>query len=164
LNTLDIAVKSLLAKMTSFIGDDRYGSVCILKLQSVLAQPSTAAHSPQELRAIWQAAGQRLRSHASADTWLYSDGAGRFACTFTGLDMKAATEYSETLRQALVQEPIPLTEGRGVPLEVSLGGAIANQANPVESTGLLKTADDALKQAQQRGSNRLYLLQATPSS
>ncbi|PSN19742.1 hypothetical protein C7271_05720 [filamentous cyanobacterium CCP5] len=163
-DALNQATASLLKRMASRIGDDRYRSVGVLTLQSVLAQPSATAHTPQELREIWQTAGQQLRSHASADTWLYSDGAGKFLCTITGFDIKAATDYGEALQRAMTQTPLALSDGRQVPLEVSLGGAIATQDQPVEAKTLIDAAQNALKQAQQRGSHRPYLVQAAPAT
>lgn len=163
-SVLDQATTSLLKRMANRIGDDRYQSVGVLALQTVLAQPSATAHSPQELRELWQAVGQRLRSHASADTWLYSNGSGQFFCTITGFDTKTATDYGEALQQAMTQTPVPLADGRQVPLEVSMGGAIASQANPTEAKPLIIAAQDALKQAQQRSSHRPYLVEATPAT
>lgn len=161
-SALDQIATSLLKRMGEHIGNERYQSVCVLNLQSALAEPSTIAHTPQELRAIWQAAGQRLRSHALADTWLYSDGSGRFFCTVTGFDVKTATEYGQSLQKAIIQDPIRLHDGRQVALEASLGGAIATPNNSVEAKTLITTAQNALKQAQQRGSNRSCVLEANP--
>lgn len=157
---MERVVTALLKSMPPHPASDGIQSLCLLHLQLVLAKPSETAPSLQEVKAIWQAAGEVLRAHATADAWLYGDGAGLFFLTVPGLDMAGASEYGEALRKAFIKVPLTLQDGHQVPLDINIGGAIALGEQPVTAATLISTARSALEQAQQ-GRNRLRLLQAT---
>ncbi|NJN20441.1 MAG: GGDEF domain-containing protein [Leptolyngbya sp. RL_3_1] len=111
-----------------------------------------------ERQRLWQGLTQHLQDVATEQTWLYSDGQGLYLATVTGLNAKATSTYGETLKAAILEAPLAEPERT---LEVSVGGAIANTATPVDALQLIDTAQTALAQAQERGRNRLRFLEVT---
>ncbi len=107
----------------------------------------------------WREIAEILQRHASERTWLYSDGHGLYGATTPGLDPKTVSSYGEMLQNALLEHPPTLGDGHQVDLTVSLGGAIATAPNPGDVATLLNTAQVALEQAQQRGQNRLRVVE-----
>lgn len=129
-------------------------------LSLVLLQVVAETLDPGDAQQVWGAIAATLQQQASVDTWFYSDGQGRYAATVAGLDANATSRYGETLQTALLDQPPTLADGRQVSLTVSVGGAIAVNLPKVDAPTLLTTAQTALAQAQQRGKNRLRVLEA----
>jgi uncharacterized integral membrane protein len=73
------------------------------------------------LRQMFAAIAPIMQRHATDKTWFYSDGHGQFAATISGLDMKAVTQYSETLQAAILEHPPVLPTGHSLELDVSVG-------------------------------------------
>jgi GGDEF domain-containing protein len=155
------AAQSLVKRMQTRLSDPAYRSVMLLTMQAAVAQPALT-QSPGQVGQVWAALAQVLRQQTSPETWLYSDGSGRFLCTAHGLDEAAATRFGERLQRHLLEQPLHLPDGTQVPIEVSMGAAIASRETPTSAETLLNTAHTALDQAQQRGKNRFRLLTANP--
>ncbi len=129
-------------------------SVLMVKVLPVLADDST-------LPDIVAAIAKVLQQLALPNTWLYSDGRGRFTATIFGLDSKAVTQYSEALQAAILENSPVLPTGKAVEIDVSIGGAIADAAHATDSQQLIQTAEEALDQALNRGRNRVRILSVT---
>ncbi|NEP15788.1 MAG: LapA family protein [Leptolyngbya sp. SIO4C1] len=141
--------------------NEQLQSVALLTLQAQPAQPDSG-FSPQQTAALWAAIAQRIQHNITVDTWLYSDGYGRFMCTLTGFDIKAISQYAETLQSVLTERPLAVQGGRQISVDVSIGGVIADRDHPTESEQLmLDKAQQALEQAQQRGRNRIRVIKVT---
>jgi uncharacterized integral membrane protein len=135
--------------------DDVAPSLSVILLQ---VMPETVDGA--EPATIWRAIATTLQQQASVDTWFYSDGQGRYVATTPGLDAKGVSQYGEKFQTAVLDQPPTLADGHQVSLEISVGGAIAT-GTTVDAPTLLSTAQTALEQAQQRGKNRLRVLEAT---
>jgi len=155
--SLSQALASLLQRCQSHPQDERYQSLSLLLLQ--VDPTPTSSLGPS----FWGQVAQRLQHEALINSWLYSDGQGQFACSTPGLDTRQTSRYGEALQQTLTEQPITLADGTSVSMQVSVGGAIASADKPIDAATLLATAKTALDQAQQRGQNRLRLLQASPA-
>ena len=129
-------------------------------LSVILLQVMPETVDGVEPATIWRAIATTLQQQASVDTWFYSDGQGSYAATTPGLDAKGVSQYGEQLQTAVLEHPPTLADGHQVSLEISVGGAIAT-GTTVDAPTLLSTAQTALEQAQQRGKNRLRVLEAT---
>lgn len=156
------AAQSLVKRMQTRLSDPAYRSVVLLTMQAAIAQPALT-QSPGQVGQVWAALAQVLRQQTSPETWLYSDGSGRFLCMAHGLDEAAANRFGERLQRRLLEQPLHLPDGTQVPIEVSMGVAIATRETPTSAETLLNTARTALDQAQQRGKNRFRLLTANPA-
>jgi uncharacterized integral membrane protein len=129
-------------------------SLSVLMLQVNL--PPLDGTPPQQM---WRAIAQTLQRQASVDTWFYSDGEGLYVAATPGLDSTATSRYGETLQQTILDQPPVLADGRQVVPEVSVGGAFTHAIATLDAPQLLETAQTALSQAQQRGKNRLRVLE-----
>lgn len=109
---------------------------------------------------MWKAIALRLHTISPPGSWLHHDGKGHFTCAVAGLDAKTASDFGESLRSTIADQPLVLEGGAQVPMVVSIGGAIANPAEHLDSYTLLQQAEAALEHARKRGRNRFRLVEA----
>jgi uncharacterized integral membrane protein len=109
---------------------------------------------------LQKAIAQRLREPLSTNSWIFTDGSGRFAWLTMDAEGKAANELGDRIRDQLVQTPI-VTTPEPQHLSVSIGGAIALRDDNVDSKTVMQQAEEALELAQKRGRNRVRLVNAT---
>ncbi|MEL6137591.1 MAG: lipopolysaccharide assembly protein LapA domain-containing protein [Cyanobacteria bacterium J06628_6] len=139
--------------------NDQFQSVALLLLQA--QQPDKTATALQNQAALWSAIATQIQHNITVDSWLYTSGQGQFMCTLTGFDMKAVSQYAETLQAAVTEAPLTLATGQQVAVDMSIGGVLVDREHPVESPQEMQTqAQTALTQAQQRGRNRIKILKA----
>jgi GGDEF domain-containing protein/uncharacterized integral membrane protein len=138
----------------------QYSSVCIYLLEAQWTDGEAASADgtdDQVLRAI----ATQLQTLVSPNTWLHYGGNGRFICTTTGMEIKLASDYGESLRIAFAAQPLFLQNGSKIPITFSIGGAIAQASDFVDSHHLIQQAEAALDHAKRRGRNRFRLVQAS---
>ncbi|NEQ52918.1 MAG: DUF1049 domain-containing protein [Leptolyngbya sp. SIO3F4] len=140
---------------------DQYQSIGVLLIDPQRQQPS----HPNDLKkdqALWAAIAEVLQQNLTVDSWLFSDNQGKFTCSLTGLDVKAVTQYAETLKTALTDTPLVLKDGTKTALDVHIGGVVTDGEHPTESEQLLLSkAEEALSLATKRGRNRLRVMWVT---
>jgi two-component system cell cycle response regulator len=107
---------------------------------------------------------QRLQSHCLPGSSLYRYGGEEFICVTPGINPLQALVYGEQLRLAIELDPICLLAGEKLPITVSLGGVVSNEDEPLNEQALLKSADEALYQAKERGRNQAVLSGLDPYS
>ncbi len=131
----------------------------------LIIQPQWQQSDPGDLKkeqALWSAVSQVLQQNLTVDSWLFSNNQGQFTCSLTGLDVKAVTQYAETIKSSLTNEPISLQNGPRIALDVHIGGVVTDTEHPTESEQLLiKKAEEALATAVKRGRNRIRVMWVT---
>ena len=155
---LNQVVAATLKQMDVNSEEPNYDSLCVFLMAAECAKPEDNLDSAAQEEPLWCAIAQTLQTQIQYDSWLYSDGHGQFACTVLGLPIEAAAKYGESLQASLTQHAIQLQDGAVVKVSVSLGGAIADRAHPVDAQTLIEQAEQALVQSQQRGRNRFRLV------
>ena len=150
--------RALLQQMN--IGHEQFQAVGLLLIQPQRRQPDPGnLKKDQEL---WAEIAHILQQNLTVDSWLFSNNQGRFTCSLTGLDVKAVTKYAETLKLALTDTPISLSDGTQTVLDVHIGGAVTDTDHPTESEELLtRKAEESLGIAMKRGRNRLRVVWVT---
>lgn len=147
----------LLKRMMDNVSNPRYNSVAVFLVEPVPVDP--AVTDPAIVARSLQAVTHRIEQAVTPNSWLYYDGAGRFTCLTSGLDTKTASDYGETLRVALSDQPLDLGNGVKQPINVSVGGALTFPTTFLESQTLLQQAEEALEYAKKRGRNRFRLVE-----
>ena len=131
----------------------------------LLVQPQPSQSLSGDLKkeqALWSAIAKVLQHNLTVDAWLFSNNQGLFTCSLTELDLKAVNQYAETLRSALTNGPLTLSDGSQIALDVNIGGAVTDTEHPTASEQLLITkAEESLSLAQKRGRNRLRVIWVT---
>lgn len=127
-------------------------SVCLYLL---LGQPSP--DTPCDQATLQKAIAHVLRPQTTQQ-WLFTDGAGRFACLTVDVDGKAAAELGDRLRDTLLRPDAPGLSS--LSLTVNVGGAIAHTLDKIDSPTLIQQAEAALDHALKRGRNRVRLVDA----
>ncbi len=129
-------------------------SVGLLLVHPQRQQPGTGDLKKDQ--ALWSAISHILQQNLTVDAWLFSDNQGQFTCSLTGLDVKAVTQYAETIKQALTDAPLSLKDGTRTALDVHIGGAVTDTEHPTESEQLLiGKAEEALAAAIKRNRPRV---------
>ncbi|MEA5465586.1 lipopolysaccharide assembly protein LapA domain-containing protein [Leptothoe sp. PORK10 BA2] len=156
--------RALLQQMKMQPLNPEFQSVGLLIIKPHRRQPN-ASDLGGDLRkdqALWSAISHVLQQNLTVDAWLFSDNQGTFTCSLTGLDVKAITQYAETLKTFLTEAPLSLKDGTQTTLDVHIGGAVTDKDHPTESEKLLMDkAEEALALATKRGRNRLRVMWVT---
>lgn len=148
--------RALLQQM--HLQNEQVNAIALLLIEPERQQPTNLKHD----QALWSAIASILQQNLTVDSWLFSDNQGKFTCSLTGLDVKAVTKYAETLKLALADQPLTLTDGTKTTINVHIGGAVTDLEHPTESEQLLMTkAEEALSQAKNRGRNRQRVIWVT---
>ncbi len=152
--------RALLQQMKMQPLNEEFQSVGLLVIKPERRQPEPG--NLKKDQALWSAISQALQHNLTIDSWLFSDNQGTFTCSLTGLDLKAITQYAETLKTALTEAPLSLPDGTQTALDVHIGGAVTDAEHPTESEQLLMgKAEEALALAIKRGRNRLKVIWVT---
>lgn len=148
---------ALLQQMQLQPMNEQFNSVALLLLQTELPEDLRVSNSA----GLWDAIASRIQHNITVDSWLYSQGDGKFMCTLTGFDTKAVSQYAEALQGAVTESPLTVDGGQQVPVELSVGGILVDREHAVASPQDMQAqAQTALAQAQQRGRNRIRILKA----
>lgn len=136
-------------------GRSHPGSPTSICLYLLLGQPSP--DTPCDQATLQKAIAHVLRPQTTQQ-WLFTDGAGRFACLTVDMDGKAAAELGDRLRDMLLRPDAPGLSS--LSLAVNVGGAIAHSLDKIDSPTLIQQAEAALDHALKRGRNRVRLVDA----
>ncbi|MEL6813197.1 MAG: LapA family protein [Cyanobacteria bacterium J06598_3] len=113
-----------------------------------------------------------IRRNVTLDTWLYCDSrdenGAQFMCVLSGMDKSGLRQYAETLRGALVQQPLTLADDSVVAVEAKVGGALCDRTHPTHREQLIiDKAYQALTEAGKpslnpiKGSQPIKIIQVT---
>ena len=133
---------------------DSPSSLCLYLLEGWASDPN-----PTDQQALYLAMADRLQSQEPAHSWLFTDGTAQFACLTPDLNVKAAHEFGDRLREVLTQTPL-MINGTSTTVEVSIGGVIAHPPDGINADQLVQQAQAAIDHAKQRGRNRVRLVEA----
>ncbi|MBX2864689.1 MAG: DUF1049 domain-containing protein [Leptolyngbyaceae cyanobacterium MAG.088] len=152
--------RALLQQMKMQPLNEQFQAVGLLLIQPQWRQPDPGDLKKEQ--ALWTAISQVLQKNLTVDSWLFSNNQGQFTCSLMGLDVKAVTQYAETIKLALTDQPIDLQDGTRITLDVNIGGVVTDNDHPTESEQLLiNKAEEALTVAIKRGRNRLRVAWVT---
>jgi diguanylate cyclase (GGDEF)-like protein len=100
--------------------------------------------------------GRTWRQVAPEGSLVARYGGEEFVCAVSGIDLAAAADLAEALRQTI--ETLPLTFDKGI-LTVTASFGVAQLGQPARNaTELIRLADDALYQSKRGGRNRVTLV------
>jgi uncharacterized membrane protein YciS (DUF1049 family) len=116
-----------------------------------------------------------IRRSVTLDTWLYCDSrdenGAQFMCVLTGMDKNELRQYSNSLRDALIESPLTLADGSVAAVNVKVGGALCDRAHPTHQERLIiDKAYQALSEAKRtslnpikgiKGANPVKIIQVT---
>lgn len=113
-----------------------------------------------------------IRRSVTLDTWLYCDSrdqaGAEFMCVLTGMDKTGLRHYGETLRDALVDQPLTLADKSVVAVNVKVGGALCDRSHPtLQEQLIISKARQALSEAGKpsinpiKGSQPVKVIQVT---
>ncbi len=113
-----------------------------------------------------------IRRSVTLDTWLYCDSrdqaGAEFMCVLTGMDKTGLRHYGETLRDALVDQPLTLADKSMVAVNVKVGGALCDRSHPtLQEQLIISKARQALSEAGKpsinpiKGSQPVKVIQVT---
>jgi uncharacterized membrane protein YciS (DUF1049 family) len=116
-----------------------------------------------------------IRRSVTLDTWLYCDSrdenGAQFMCVLTGMDKNELRQYSNSLRDALIESPLTLADGSVAAVNVKVGGALCDRAHPTHQERLIiDKAYQALSEAKKtslnpikgiKGANLVKIIQVT---
>jgi GGDEF domain-containing protein/uncharacterized integral membrane protein len=135
-------------------------SVTLFLLDYRVANGTEFALDPQRVQQLQQAIAHRIQAQLAPEIWLYGDEPGQLACLVPDLSVQSASEFGDSLRDRLLEQPISFADGAAVSIEVSVGGVIATEQDTPEPESLIKQAEETLANAKRRGRNRVRLVEA----
>ncbi|MEM9267133.1 MAG: LapA family protein [Cyanobacteria bacterium P01_F01_bin.13] len=131
-----------------------YYSLGLLLIQPQRQRPDSSDLKKDQ--ALWAAISHVLQQNLTVDAWLFSNNQGQFTCSLTGLDVKAVTQYAETIKLALSDQPITLKDGTRTALDVHIGGVVTDAEHPTENEQVLMgKVEEALAAAIKRNRPRI---------
>jgi two-component system chemotaxis response regulator CheY len=105
----------------------------------------------QALRLVAEVLAQRVRPYDQTGRW----GGEEFLLVLPWTDLAAARLVAERVRARVAATPLPLADGSGLDLRVSLGVTSTSTGMPTSVEALLRQADEALYQAKRAGRDRI---------
>lgn len=135
-------LSALIQQMKLQPGNAQYDAIGLLIVdvhrQTPLGNVDTTAAQNAQLDA---AIATVIRRSVTLDTWLYCDSrdenGAQFMCVLTGLDKAGLRQYGETLRGALVDQPLTLLDNSVVAVEAKVGGALCDRTHPTHREQLI---------------------------
>ena len=130
--TLPQTLAALIQQMKLQPGNPQFSSIGLLivdaKRQTELGDVET---TERQNALLDSAIAQTIRRNVTLDTWLYCDSrdanGAQFMCVLTGMDKSGLKQYGETMRAALTDEPLKLSDDSVVAVDTKVGGAVADR-------------------------------------
>lgn len=140
--TLPQALTALIKQMKLQPGNPQFDSIGLLivdaKRQSALGEVET---TERQNALLDSAIAQAIRRSVTFDTWLYCDSrdanGAQFMCVLTGMDKSGLRQYGETMRAALTDEPLKLSDDSVVAVDAKVGGAVADRNHHTNQAQLI---------------------------
>ncbi len=150
---LEQTLSALIKQMRLQPGNPEFDSIGLLIVEAHRQQPlGTVDTTAQQNAQLDVAIASVIRRSVTLDTWLYCDSrdanGAQFMCVLTGIDKTALRQYGESLRSALIEQPLALPNAAAVAVDVKVGGAIADRSHPTnEEQQIIGKAYQALSEA-----------------
>ena len=171
--TLPQTLAALIQQMKLQPGNPQFSSIGLLivdaKRRAELGDVDTTERQNSLLDS---AIAQTIRRNVTLDTWLYCDSrdpnGAQFMCVLTGMDKSDLKHYGETMRAALTDDPLKLSDDSVVAVETKVGGAVAdrnhhtNQAQTIIDKAYQALADTGKRSLNpMSGSSAVKVIQVT---
>lgn len=101
---------------------------------------------------ILKALAGRLKSSSFSNSLIYRYGGEEFACITTNINTQNTIDLCQNLLLAVSKHRFSIN-GVLIPLTISIGATIADQANLVDASTLVRQADQCLYRAKEQGRN-----------
>ncbi len=154
-------LSALIKQMKLQPGNPEFDAIGLLIVDAHRQQPLGAIDTTAQQNAQLDVAiAAVIRRSVTLDTWLYCDSrdanGAQFMCVLTGMDKTALKQYGESLRSALMDQPLSLPNAAAVAVDVKVGGAIADRNHPTnEEQIIIGKAYQALAEAGKQSLNPL---------
>ncbi len=173
--TLPQALAALIKQMKLQPGNPQFDSIGLLIVDAKRQMAVGEVETTERQNALLDSAiAQAIRSSVTLDTWLYCDSrdanGAQFMCVLTGMDKLGLKQYGETMRAALTDEALKLSDNSVVAVDVKVGGAVAdrnyhtNQAQLIIDKAYQALADTGKRSINpMAGSHSVKVIQVTDS-
>lgn len=156
---LSQTLAALIKQMKLQPGNPQFDSIGLLVVDAHRREPLGEVNTTERQNTLLdEAIAAVIRRSVTLDTWLYCDSSApegaEFICVLTGLDKAGLRQYGETLHEALVKEPLTLSDDSVVAVDAKVGGAIADRNHPTNQEKIIiDKAHQALAEAGKRQLN-----------
>ncbi|MEL7522124.1 MAG: LapA family protein [Cyanobacteria bacterium J06553_1] len=170
---LPSTLAALIKQMKLQPGNPQFDAIGLLIVEAHRKTPlgEVATTSEQDAQ-LDVAIASVIRRSVTLDTWLYCDSrdanGAKFMCVLNGLDKAGLRQYGETLRDALIANPLDLPGDTVVAVEAKVGGALCDRTHPTNQEQIIvDTAYQALLEAGKpslnpmKGNQPIKILQVT---
>lgn len=159
---LSPSLQALLHQMKLQPNNSRFNSLGLLTIHPHRIDDADGVATESETEKLLDQIAKEIEHNLPVDSWLFSDDQGQFFCTLSGFDLKALNQCAETIKSALTENPLRMSDGDQASLNVNIGGVWANRDNPTNSEQLIiDKAHEALEKAQKRGQNQVRVVKVT---
>lgn len=139
---IEQTLSALIHQMKLQPGNPQFDAIGLLVVEAHRKEPLGEVHpTEQENTLLDKAIAAIIRRSVTLDTWLYCDSrdpnGAKFLCVLTGMDKTALKQYGETLRGALIEDPLTLTNGSVVAVEAKVGGALSDRSHPTNQAQII---------------------------
>lgn len=134
------------------IGKARSGTLCLLMLDLDHFKTFNDEHGHLVGDHVLSAVAQVIRENMPTGTTIGRLGGEEFGIVVQASKRSAAVALAESVRKAVASKPIPVGELR-LPVTVSIG--VAELGTSMDSSSLLRAADEQLYRAKEEGRNRV---------
>lgn len=166
-------LSALIHQMKLQPGNRQFDSIGLLIVDAHRKTPlGDVETTPAQNAQLDVAIASVIRRSVTIDTWLYCDSrdvnGAQFLCVLSGLDKAGLRQYGETLREALIQQPLTLPNESVVAVEAKVGGALCDRTHPTNQEQIIiDKAYQALSEAGKpsrnpiKGSQPIKIMQVT---
>ncbi len=164
---------ALIKQMKLQPGNPEFDAIGLLIVEAQRQQPTgeVVTNARQNVQ-LDVAIASVIRRSVTLDTWLYCDSrdenGAQFMCVLTGMDKAGLKQYSNSLRDALIGNPLTLRDESVVAVNVRVGGALCDRAHPTHREQLIiDKAYQALSEAKRtslnpiKGANPIRVIHVT---
>lgn len=166
-------LSALIHQMKLQPGNQQFDSIGLLIVDAHRKTPlGDVDTTPAQNAQLDVAIASVIRRSVTIDTWLYCDSrdvnGAQFLCVLSGFDKGGLRQYGETLREALIQQPLTLPNESVVAVEAKVGGALCDRTHPTNQEKIIiDKAYQALSEAGKpsrnpiKGSQSIKIMQVT---
>lgn len=135
-------ISALIQQMKLQPGNAKFDAIGMLVVDAQRKEPLGEVQTTEQDNALLdKAIAAVIRRSVTLDTWLYCDSrdanGAQFMCVLTGMDKTALRQYGETLRSALIENPLTLDNDSVVAVEANVGGALSDRSHPTNQSQMI---------------------------
>jgi uncharacterized integral membrane protein len=150
---------ALIKQMKLQPGNPEFDAIGLLIVEAQRQQPmGEVITNARQNAQLDVAIASVIRRNVTLDTWLYCDSreasGAQFMCVLTGMDKAGLKQYSNSLRDALIENPLTLPDKSVVAVTAKVGGALCDRTHPTQREQLIiDKAYQALSEAKKTSLN-----------